>query len=127
MKVEINETLRNFLMQLKAACEAKGARLCIYMSPERLFTSCVVPSALVAYQYIKLGIPVLKDPTFGCEADMQYISDRPNHLSPEGTRKYSRIYAEAIRNNAYWTVAELEALLSSYGYTLDGSYHGDLK
>ena len=127
VKVEINETLRNFLMQLKAACEAKGARLCIYMSPERLFTSCVVPSALVAYQYMKLGIPVLKDPTFGCESDMQYISDRPNHLSPEGTRKYSRIYAEAIRNNAYWTVAELEALLSSYGYTLDGSYHGDLK
>ena len=123
-KAEINAPLRDFLTQLKAVCEARGARLCIYMSPERLTPSCIVPSALSVYQYMKLGIPVLKDPTFGCEPDMQYISDRPNHLSPEGTRKYSRIYAEAIRNDAFWSFEELETLLSSYGYTAEGIYQG---
>lgn len=125
-KAEINPPLRHFLLQLKGVCEAKGARLCIYMSPERLTPSCIVPSAMVAYQYMKLGIPVLKDPTFGCEAGMQYISDRPNHLSPEGTRKYSRIYADAIRNNAFWSFAELESLLRAYDYTPDGCYHEGL-
>lgn len=127
VKVVMNDALRNFLMQLKAACEAKGARLAIYMSPERLNTHCAIPASFIACEYMKLGIPVLRDPTFGCVQDMQYISDRPNHLSPEGTRKYSRIYAEALRrSNPFWTFEELEALQHAYGYAADGRYHGGM-
>lgn len=127
VKVVVNDALRNFLLQLKAACEAKGARLAIYMSPECMNTQCAIPASFIACEYMKLGIPVLRDSTFGCVHDMQYISDRPNHLSPEGTRKYSRIYAEALRrSNPFWTFEELEAQQHAYGYAADGRYHGSM-
>lgn len=122
LDLSFDEPMLLFLQQLKAACNARGAQLAIYMAPEALHDSVRTLSAIIAYQFTAAGIPVLKDPSFGCTDNQNFLADRPNHLTPEGTRHFSRIFAASLASpSPFWSLPDLESFIRARGYSPSGA------
>ncbi len=119
--VALGEPMLLFLRQLQDACAARGARLAIFLPPEAAYENVRTYSAIIAYQFVAAGIPVVKEPTFGRLSNQEYFADLTCHLSPQGVRFFSRSLAAAIAQpDPFWTLSELESYIRSHGYEPSG-------
>lgn len=111
---------KHFLSLLKNICEQRQIKFCVFMNAHYTTEADIPYLAMTALRLTEAGIPVLKDPTFACEPDASNFTDSLNHLSIKGATKYSRIYANSIINNAYWTREELVEILRQHGLDENG-------
>lgn len=115
-EVKINDTTRIFLNTLKDECKKRKIILAVFMNAHYTTTKDIPYQAMVALKLLEEGIPVLKDPNFGCDSDRTVFGESLNHLSLKGATKYSRIFAQCLINKAYWTKEELISILKEYGH-----------
>lgn len=119
--VEWDDHMLLFLRQLQDACAARGARLAIFLFPEASYENARTFSAIIAYQFVAAGIPVVKEPTFGRFSNQEYFADLTCHLSPQGVRFFSRSLAGALAQpHPFWTLSELESYIRAHGYEPSG-------
>lgn len=116
-----NDELREYLIKAKRAAERKGAKLAVYLPRHLDSDSLRAIGAMYALSYTRLGIPVIRDETFGVEPSNFIFADTNLHLTDIGTRRNSRTLGEALRDNAFWTEEELTRYLNGLGWNADGS------
>lgn len=114
-EVTINDATKKFLNTLKAECEKRHISLVMFINAHYSTTQDIPYLAMLAFRLVEEGIPVLKDPHFGCDSDRSLFSDSLNHLSLKGSIKYSRIFAQCLVNKSYWSKEELILILKEYG------------
>lgn len=113
--VKINDKTKTFLTKLKAECAKRQISLKVFMNAQYTTSDDIPHQAMVALKLLEEGIPVLKDPSFGCDSDRSVFQETANHLSLKGTTKYSRIFAQCIKNSSYWSKEELISILKEHG------------
>ena len=124
---QANAPLIEYIAKVKHACELKGVRLAVYL-PRHFgdeFDEARAMFAMIALSYTRMGVPVIKDESFGVESDHTLFADTTLHLSPEGVRRNSRIISRALASPAesdrFWTEADLVEFLRFRGWNPDGS------
>ncbi len=113
--VKINDTTKTFLTTLKAECARRQISLKVFMNAHYTTGEDIPHQAMVALKLLEEGIPVLKDPSFGCDSDRSVFQETANHLSLKGATKYSRIFAQCIKESSYWSKEELISILKEHG------------
>lgn len=116
-----NDELKEYIAKVKKAAGKKGAKLAVYLPRHLESTSLRAVGAMYALSYTRLGIPVIKDETFGIEPSNFYFADTNLHLTGEGTKLNSRILGKALCTPVFWTQEELVRYLNSLGWNADGS------
>lgn len=107
--ISIPIELLEFLKILQCECKKKDAKLVIYTNAHYANPKNEIPYLVkITNELIHEGFTVLKVEEFGCESDINYFSDSPDHLSIKGATKWSSLIANAIKNNKYWTKEELQ-------------------
>lgn len=106
-----------FLDKVKLACNHKKVNLLIYIAQSHSSASTRKANAYLALHFVKMGIPVLRDPELGASENALNFSDTSLHLSPEYGKKFSSLLAELIKNRTYWTEAELTDIINERSCT----------
>ena len=101
----------SLLKDLRNYCEKKDINLVVYISRAHIASSEKKRNAAAALCFMKIGIPVLKDPYLGCWEDSEMFSDTSLHLSIEGGRIFSEFIALQLKNQQYWNKDELEQII----------------
>lgn len=106
-------------LYLQELCRAKGAKLVFRLHLAHADDTCRAREAKAALCAVGAGFCVLRDPRLGCSADPRDFADTINHLSAEGVRRQMDVLCPALRQERYWTEAELIRELRRLGHPED--------
>lgn len=107
---------------LKAYCEARGVKLACMMPVFYTRTEDRPLKAWLVLQHLELGIPVLHDDRLGCEENVNYFSDFGGHLNAAGVAVQTRILGRALKENDWWSRAEIVSYLRLRGWDENGRW-----
>ncbi len=110
-----------FLHELSQWCQAHDVRLLIHIPVILRHKLSQAQMAFLALQLTREGFTVLRDERLGVNSNPTDFADTDMHLTGEAARENSRIIAQALKYNEFWTEAELISLLRFMGRNEDGS------
>lgn len=110
-----------FIRSLKLSCQEKGVRPIFFFPMCFQDESYRVAYAWIALCIIREGGHVLKDERLGCDADCMHFADYMLHPTAEGTAIQSRLLAQLLHTETYWTEEDLIAYLRERGWDENGA------
>lgn len=109
------------LQRLRDLCQSRDIRFLVTIpvgcNPESLRPRYAMKALCIT----RLGIPVLKDERLGCLPVPTDFADMSAHLNAKGAAENTRLMANLLQNNIYWTEKELEETLHAMGRNADGT------
>ena len=110
----------NYLTQLQSLCRLRGIKLNVMLPNGYNLRLMRAHNAWICLQYMKLGIPVIKESMLGVVVDASLFADMARHPTTEGAQLISRATGRALQSGEYWTREELIYSMQSYGWGEDG-------
>lgn len=117
----ISDTTKEYLKSLLNKAEKKGIRIIASSSP--LFANPQKNYAALwqALELTRLGIPVAYLPDAGYYINNEWLGDIQGHLRGAGANHFSSLLAKSLKEQRFWTEAELIEELRVRGWNEDGS------
>ncbi len=103
------------LQQLAKYCQGQDIRLLASIPVGCNHESSRAQYAMQALCITRLGIPVLKDERLGCLPVPSDFADTSAHLNSKGAAENTRIIAQLLKENRFWTEQELIGILQAAG------------
>lgn len=116
----LSEYYVRLLATLKTYCESRGVKLACMMPVSYNRTEDRPLKAWQVLQHLELGIPVLHDERMGCEDNVNCFSDFGGHLNAAGVSEQSRILGRALKEDDWWSRAEIVSFLRRHGWDENG-------
>ncbi len=114
------ESYRRLMLTMKDYAAARGVKLACMMPVEYRQSDDRPVRAWMVLQLLDIGIPVLRDPRYGCEPRVDYFADSTSHLNTAGVAEQTRLLGTALKNEEWWKRADVAAYLRLRGWDEQG-------